>query len=318
MASPILHHLTQANPSQPYATRTATGSLTSTRKRTIDDADADPDFLALSRKQRRRVDGAFERALRELRKRRKMTERGKGADDGGDDAMGGGFVADDDAGGGGFMADDDNDDEPTPPAPHPSETADLLPYSALPDVFSSLGLAWDDDVLATFKAIQASSRGTQGADQTSWSMEDNYVDLKDFRSVVGVLMEPEEDQPGDDNYDDESDGSADAYTQDEEMHASSDLSEPDDTASTTKTRRTRRTKQPTAEEDALRIDQPGQRKLTREEKDWVANMWETMFEGTTIGPGQRGENGRLLGKEQIKRWADQLGMTWTDQEVSLD
>lgn len=221
--------------------------------------------------------------------------------------MGGGFVADDDAGGG-FMADDD--EEPTPTAPHPSETADLLPYSALPDVFSSLGLAWDDDVLATFKAIQAASRGTEGTDQTSWSMEDNYVDLKDFRSVVGVLMESEEDRGGD------SEDSGDAYAEDEEMQASSDLSEPDNTASPTKTRRTRRTKQPTAEEDALRIEQPGQRKLTREEKDWVANMWETMFEGTTIGPGQRGENGRLLGKEQIKRWADQLGMTWTDQEVS--
>lgn len=226
---------------------------------------------------------------------------------------GGGFVAEDDDAGGGFMAEDD--DEPAAQkAPHPSETADLLPYSALPDVFTSLGLAWDDDVLATFKAIQAASRGAEGADQTSWSMEDNYVDLKDFRSVVGVLMEPEEDGEGGESSDD-----GDAYAEDEEMQASSDLSEPEETASpTTKSRRARRTKPPTAEEDALRIDQAGQRKLTREEKDWVGNMWETMFEGTTIGPGQRGANGRLLGKEQIKRWADQLGMAWSDQEVSRD
>jgi hypothetical protein len=262
-----------------------------------------------------------------VRKRRKLEGKAgtAGAEGGGgftadDDEMGGGggFVADEE-GGGGFMA----DDEPTPSTastPHPSETADLLPYSALPDVFASLGLAWDDDVLATFKAISAASRGLEGADQTSWSLDDNYVDLKDFRSVIGVLMEPEEDKEGDDEDDDDDEG--DAYAEDEEMQGdSSDLSAPENdegSPATKSRRRPGRTKKAEAAEgeEALRIEQAGQRKLTREEKDWVGNMWETMFEGTTVGRGQRGENGRLLGKEQIKRWADQLGMAWTDQEVS--
>lgn len=270
------------------------------------------------------MDGAFEKALRAVRKRRKVGEAGgdvRGGFGVEDEEMGGGFVADEeDGGGGGFMP----DDEPTPSttSPHPSDTADLLPYSALPDVFTTLGLTWDDDVLATFKAIQAASRGHQeGADQSSWSMDDNYVDLKDFRSVVGVLMEPEEDRDGEEDDDDDDD---DAYAEDDAMHGdSSDLSEPaDDASPTIKSRRKpggggrTKTAQSTEEDAALRIQQTGQRNLTREEKDWVANMWETMFEGTTIGPGQRGEHGRLLGKEQIKRWADQLGMTWTDQEVS--
>ena len=315
---------------QPYQTRTATGSITSTtasKKRTLEDTDADPEFLALSKRQRRRVDAAFEKALRTVRKRRKVAgqaaasepESGGGGFEVEDDDMGGGGFVAEEEGGGGFMADDD----PTPSSvstPHPSETADLLPYSALPDVFTSLGLTWDDDVLATFKAISAASRGREGADQTSWSLDDNYVDLKDFRSVIAVLMEPEEDKEGhDDDEDDDDDG--DAYAEDEEMQGdSSDLSEPenDDGSPVAKSRRKPGRKQKTKgeQEVALRIDQAEQRKLTREEKDWVGNMWETMFEGTTIGRGQRGENGRLLGKEQIKRWADQLGMAWSDQEVS--
>lgn len=260
-----------------------------------------------------------------MRKRRKVAGRARQA---GPEAGGGGFEVDDDEmGGGGFVADEEGgggfmaDDDPTPSTastPHPSETADLLPYSALPDVFASLGLAWDDDVLATFKAISAASRGLEGADQTSWSLDDNFVDLKDFRSVIGVLMEPEDDKEGDEEDDDDE---GDAYAEDDDMQGdSSDLSEAenDDGSPVTKSRRRPgRTKKANGEEEeALRIEQAGQRKLTREEKDWVGNMWETMFEGTTIGRGQRGENGRLLGKEQIKRWADQLGMAWADQEVS--
>ncbi|GHJ87137.1 hypothetical protein NliqN6_3539 [Naganishia liquefaciens] len=314
---------------QPYQTRTATGSITSTtasKKRSLEDSEADPEFLALSKRQRRRVDTAFEKALRAVRKRRKVAEHavapaselGGGGFEVEDDEMGGGgFVAEEESGGG-FMAEDDTTPA-TASTPHPSETADLLPYSALPDVFASLGLTWDDDVLATFKAISAASRGQEGADQSSWSLDDNYVDLKDFRSVIAVLMEPEEDKEGD--VDDEDDDDGDVYAEDEEMQGdSSDLSEPenDDGSPVAKSRRKpgRRQKTKEAQEEALRIDQAGQRKLTREEKDWVGNMWETMFEGTTIGRGQRGENGRLLGKEQIKRWADQLGMAWTDQELT--
>lgn len=260
-----------------------------------------------------------------MRKRRKVAGQagvsGPASGGGGfeveDDDMGGGGLVAEEEGGGGFMADDATPS--TASTPHPSETADLLPYSALPDVFASLELTWDDDVLATFKAISAASRGQEGADQTSWSLDDNYVDLKDFRSVIAVLMEPEEGEGDDDDEDDDDDG--DAYAEDEEMQGdSSDLSEPenDDGSPVAKSRRKPGRKQKTKgeQEEALRIDQAEQRKLTREEKDWVGNMWETMFEGTTIGRGQRGENGRLLGKEQIKRWADQLGMAWTDQEVS--
>lgn len=62
------------------------------------------------------------------------------------------------------------------------------------------------------------------------------------------------------------------------------------------------------------------RRLTREEKDWVGKMWETMFEGSQGEGGGRGRGGgggqRMLGKQEIKRWAELLGENWSDQEVS--
>ncbi|WWD21616.1 hypothetical protein CI109_106102 [Kwoniella shandongensis] len=104
-------------------------------------ADEDPDYVALSNKQRRAIDRAFERGVRTLEgrnrkvnKRRKVEERsiplerdagggfmsGDGDDDGGGggfmldddgDGIGGGFLPDDEEGGGGGFLPDDNDND---------------------------------------------------------------------------------------------------------------------------------------------------------------------------------------------------------------
>ncbi|KAJ9100495.1 hypothetical protein QFC21_003534 [Naganishia friedmannii] len=357
-----------------YQTRTTTGSLkrssnhinndhSSSSSSGDDDDDerqADPDFLALSRRQRRAVDKAFRNALRDVkRKRRRVDTTGATTSGGGgfvdEDSAGGGFIADADeesggggGGGGGFLA------SPSPPTTtattitaHHSEppTDDFLPYSALPGVFASLGLQWDDDVLATLKGLSAASRappqqqqqaGEARPDETSWGMHDNYVDLHDFRSVCGVLMMPEEEGAGAgagaggeadaamDDAEDDADDAEDAYAEDEEMDTSSDLSDPDhQPAAADNRRRTRkpagRRPSPGAEIADLRLPAASenaagyqQRKLSREEKDWVARMWDTLFTGTTLG---RGESARLLGKEQVKSWAERLGMQWSEQEL---
>ncbi|KAJ9122262.1 hypothetical protein QFC22_001682 [Naganishia vaughanmartiniae] len=363
-----------------YQTRTTTGSLKRSSNHhsfSSDDDDgggggedersADPDFLALSKRQRRAVDAAFRKGLRDVRrKRRKVVTPVDGSGGGfidGDSGGGGGggFVVDDEpggTGGGGFLA------SPSPPptttitaittgntgtAHHSPPTDDFLPYSALPAVFASLGLQWDDDVLATLKGLSAASRAPQQAgeageagagagagarpDETSWGMDDNYVDLHDFRSVCGVLMQPEEEGAGagadvagadsemkDVNDDDDDE---EEYAEDEDMDTSSDQSDPDQPKGTD-TRRRRRTRKPrkpspTSEVDDLRLPgntsstTPAQRKLSREEKEWVSRMWDTLFTGTTLG---RGESSRLLGKEQVKSWAEKLGMEWSDQELT--
>ncbi|RZL63759.1 MAG: hypothetical protein EOO93_07575 [Pedobacter sp.] len=56
----------------------------------------------------------------------------------------------------------------------------------------------------------------------------------------------------------------------------------------------------------LRLD-PGssQVKLSREQRDWITTMWNTMFEGTQ--PSIIAQHGpRVLGKEQVRRWADMI------------
>ncbi|KAJ9108247.1 hypothetical protein QFC19_002495 [Naganishia cerealis] len=335
-----------------YQTRaTTTGTLKRPRSDVHDDhaeqdlASADPDFLALSPRQRRKVDAAFRRALREVRKkRRKVGSGGEGSTAA--EGTGAGFVPDDsEGGGGGFLPDDDGGfiPSPSPPTTHnitttttsePSSAAipnGFLPYSALPGIFASLGIEWDDDVLATFKGLSAASRG--GGEGTSWGMDDNYVDLNDFRSVVAVLMTPEPQGEGQGDaemeVEDEDEDEGDEYAQDESMDtASSDLSSDPEHDPTADGRRRRRRQpgrrgQPAPADDAdanLLIPTSStssgtaqQRKLTREEKDWVARMWETLFTGTTLG---RGESTRLLGKEQVRSWAERLGMEWSDQEVS--
>ncbi len=69
-------------------------------------------------------------------------------------------------------------------------------------------------------------------------------------------------------------------------------------------------RKPGRADPSLEARQVAPLKLTREQKDWIARMWETMFEGSPLERGQR-----LMGREQVKRWAGVMGEMWSDDEV---
>lgn len=77
--------------------------------------------------------------------------------------------------------------------------------------------------------------------------------------------------------------------------------------------------QPPADAAELAAGRAPTRRLSREEKEWVGKMWETMFEGAAAAGQTHARAGgpRMLGRQEIKRWAELLGESWTDQEVSV-
>lgn len=212
------------------------------------DPDADPDFLALSARQRKAIDRAFEKGSRasesRKRKRRKLDEATAGgsgaaaeggADDGGfivDDEVGGGFMVEDDAAGGfmiddktgggfldededmgGFMPDDEPSTLPSANSTRPaSPTPARLPLHRIPALLVALQLPADDDVLQVFKA---SASGWDDEDEPGPSrkrgeeeQQGGYVGKKDFRAVCAALMGPDT-QGGDEE--DEDDDDEDAF-----------------------------------------------------------------------------------------------------------
>lgn len=331
----------------PPRTRSATGTLK--RKSThLDlnlssdlDPELDADFLALSRRQRREVDRAYDRALRDVggrggrggtgRKKRKVDSKSTMVDEGG------GFVVDDEdvemgdgggGGGGGFIPDEEDgsdiiSDHPGATTTTTTTTASsphLLPLSALPATIESLGLEWDTDVLAVFQS--------QSMDQSTGATK------RDFRAVCAAMMEVEqegevdEEQVGGDDEFDMDDDSEDEYKgvgqEDDGLDSplssiSDDEDDKDndnnynDTNPSNKSRRRHRQPPPpttTTSDPSMRIDNP-QIKLSHDQKQFISRMWETMFEGSTRERGQR-----LLGREQVKRWAGIMGETWGDDELT--
>ncbi len=270
------------------------------------------------------MDKAYDRALRAVegsrgRKRRKVAmEKVDSAGGGGGGGFvveedvemsdsGGGFVPDEEedegrmetsigGGGGGFVA----DEQDISPAPSPSLRS-LLPLTSLPSAINSLGLEWDEDVLAVFQS--------QSTDQSDGATK------RDFRAVCAAMMEVEADD-GEDEQGDEmnmSDDSEDEYQGVEQENAGSEsplspLSDGYEEDSTITDRRRRRP--PPASDPSMRADVPTV-KLSRDQKDFISRMWETMFEGSERERGQR-----LLGRDQVKRWAGIMGEMWGDEEVS--
>ncbi|WOO78647.1 uncharacterized protein LOC62_02G002186 [Vanrija pseudolonga] len=298
--------------------------------------DADPEFLALSDRQRRQVDRAFSRGLRlaggrRPAKRRKVdTGRAASAaastsnldgggfvDDGGgfiDDGGGGGFLPDngggfvDDGGGflpddgGGFIADDDSggfvpDSGPStvPATPAATET---VPLRFIPALLSSLSLPADDDVLAVFRA------SASGWDAKPGEEVDPAVGLKDFRAVCAALMEPEEDdgeamdvEPSSD------DGSSDNFELSELSDAPSEDDDDDDDGEYGRPKPARRTRR-TAALEVTRI------KLNPHQREMARDIWG-MLKPTASGPGSG-----ILGRDEVKRWARELGEMWSDDEIT--
>lgn len=243
---------------------------------------------------------------------------------------GGGFMADDDmdgSGGGGFFP---SADPTTTHEPEAQPTSHLyqnyLPLTSLPEVFTSLDLQWDDDVLETFKGMYIPA---EGGERERLGVGADYASKKDFRAVCAVMMEPEAEptvRRGDSEDEDEEE---DAYQQDvdedmdmdadadadEEMNDAPPLSE-DDLSLSDRPPKKGKSKSTKKTQD-LRLD-PAERavKLSKEQRAWVGMMWNTMFEGE--GPSIIKQYGpRVLGKEQIKRWSVLLEQNWSDVEVCL-
>ncbi|CAK9786881.1 hypothetical protein CC85DRAFT_305902 [Cutaneotrichosporon oleaginosum] len=308
----------------------------------------DPEFLELSVRQRRAIDRAFARGLRAAKgrpsKRRRLNTSGpttgpatpSGENDGGgfiaeDDAGGflpdegggfiddgGGFIPDDDAGGfipeddtGGLIPDDDDegvggggfmvDDEASAgPSAGPSTRAsraastnadsdDRLPLRLMPNLLSALGLPSDEDVLSVFRA-----------------MDDNGVRHKDFRAVCAALMPPDDAPPskgddgdeGEDNDDEDSDW-------DMSSGSDSDNFEPSDDEeygapkgkgkAATKSRR------------AKALEDTGRAKLLPRQREVARALW---------GLVKPDEKGGILSRDEVKRWARELGEMWSDDEIT--
>jgi hypothetical protein len=304
------------------------------RKAEDEEEDVDPDYKALSRKQRRAIDAAYDQASGSSEgsgKRRKVEDdfSGNGGGFMNDDTGGGGFMMDESAGGGGFMGGGDdfmmeggffteNANEPiAQPTSHLYETpgVDGILFSALPGVMESLGLPWDEDVLAGFQGVSTSVN----------QAGEGYATKQDFRAVCAAMMDPEEDPMSEDDDEDDEDTYAGEQAVDAEMEgsdASSPLSDAsgdefNTSGSKSKTQSRKKTQSGKKSNQDLRLD-PGssQVKLSREQRDWITMMWNTMFEGTQ--PSIIVQHGpRVLGKEQVRRWADMMDQAWSDVEVSF-
>jgi hypothetical protein len=220
--------------------------------------------------------------------------------------------------GGGFMT--ENAEAPiAQPTSHLYDQPDLdgITLSAMPEIMNSLQLVWDEDVLAAFQGV---------CTQTTLAGE-TYATRRDFRAVCAALMEP--DDEGEDQRMSEDDENEDGYMEakeDAEMDASdasSPLSEDEDEFGTPGSKAKRkekaagRSKRSKPNDKDLRMDpSTAQVKLSREQKEWIAMMWNTMFEGAPASViAQRGP--RVLGKEEVKRWAGMMDLVWSDVEVSV-
>ncbi|KAL1407311.1 hypothetical protein Q8F55_006733 [Vanrija albida] len=297
--------------------------------------DADPEFLALSERQRRAVDRAFNRGLRlsggRRAKRRKLdTSRSASAsastsridgggfvDEGGFVDDGGGFLPDDgggfvdDAGGflpddgGGFVADDGDaggflpdDSGPSTMPATPADSGEQVPLRLVPVLLSSLSLPADDDVLAVFRA------SASGWDAQPGEEADPAVGLKDFRAVCAALMEPEEEAMDVDTAPVSSDdASSDGFEPSELSEPPSEADDDDEYGARPKpARRTRKSANAQLEVTRIKLN-PHQRELARD-------IW-AMLKPDASGPGSG-----ILGRDEVKRWAREMGEMWSDEEIT--
>lgn len=290
--------------------------------------DADPEFLELSERQRAAVDRAFSRGLQRATKRRRLERSAKssvrstpaGGFAGDDDEGAGGFIPDDDAGGfipdddaGGFIPDDEGggfvpDDEEgggfvvddPPSAPKASTTpTERVPIGRVPALLASLGLPSDEDVLSVFRASAAGwdddSEGGGGA-----------VSLKDWRAVCAALMDPGNDEALGDEEDGGLEEDLSSLSSDEDDFRPSEDDEDDEdddggseygkkSLSTTPAPRRRQKRQPKVH-------------LSSQQKELSRDIWDML----------KPQGGVTLSKDEVKRWAREMGEMWSDDEVSSD
>lgn len=316
------------------------------------DPDADPDFLALSSRQRRAIDKAFLRGIRissgRSLKRRKIEPASKGGSSADDvfDEDGGGFVVEDDAGGflpeddgGGFMVDDDAaggfvndgdedmggfvpDDGPSTSTTRPSSPSiEKIPLQLIPSLLVSLQLPADDDVLQVFRA---SASGWDDEDQTGSSRKrgeeesGGYVGKKDFRAVCAALMGPDEDDGGDGEGDDDDDAE-DAFElegdgSESELSAVSSGYSDDGRKGKGKGKATETPsgRSRRAKKNKV-LEEEAAVRLSSRQKEMVADIWKMLMPNAGDRPGDR-----ILGRNEVKALVRNLGEMWTEDEVGLD
>lgn len=257
-----------------------------------------------------------------------------------DDRGGGGFLPDDDAGGflpdddgGGFIADDDDDGgfiptdsggpsrgstRATPATPVATNSDERIPLRLVPSLLGALGLPADEDVLAVFRASASGwdGNGTEGEGEGA-------VSRRDFRAVCAALL-PEDDGPGqgdgggEDDEDVEEDLSSDDNDTDAFRPSDDDDDEPEEdddggygagpsTSTAKPKRRTRRTGLEAAPVAKLST---AQRALARE-------LWDMLKPPTAAAPAPgSGQSNFILSRDDVKRWAREMGEMWSDEEVS--
>lgn len=287
--------------------------------------DADPEFLELSERQRAAIDRAFERGLQRPSKRRRLTRKEKASarstPAGGfladEDEGAGGFIPDDDAGGfipddgaGGFLPDDEAGgfmpsgdegggfvvDEPSSAPTAAGTPAERVPIGRVPALLASLGLPSDEDVLSVFRASAAGweddSEGSGGS-----------VSLKDWRAVCAALMTPGDDEALQDeaeegNFDDEELSSLSSDEDDfvpsaEEGDEEGGSDYGKKSASATPAPRRRQKRQAKSH-------------LSSQQKELGRDIWDML----------KPQGGSTLSKDEVKKWAREMGEMWSDDEVS--
>ncbi|EKD00271.1 hypothetical protein A1Q2_05448 [Trichosporon asahii var. asahii CBS 8904] len=268
--------------------------------------DADPEFLELSERQRAAIDRAFNRGLRRPTKRRRLDRKAKSSarstPAGGflpeDDEMAGGFLPDDDAGG--FIPDDEEGggfvaDEPSAASTAPATPSERVPIGRVPALLASLGLPSDEDVLSVFRASAAGwddeEEGSGGA-----------VSLKDWRAVCAALMTPgNDDELQDEGEIDNAEDDLSSLSSDEDdFRPSGDEDEEDEgseygkkSASATPAPRRRQKRQPKVH-------------LSSQQKELGRDIWDML----------KPQGGVTLSKEEVKKWAREMGEMWSDDEIT--
>jgi hypothetical protein len=334
-------------------TRPTTSGPTSTAPLGI--ADADPDFLALTARQQRLIDKTFDRATRPAtksrsqhpRKKRRLTppiddDMGGFMDDGegeGGFMDAGGFLpedVDDAAGGGGFMPDEEEDggflpdeDEPEAEVAHKGEDGEprRIPLRSLPAILSSLNLPSDEDVLAVFRSSASGwtepDRWNKGKEEVEEAvMIGGGVELKDFRAVCAALMGPDEGEEGGDIEDGDASASddeeGDVYRQGKEGEDSS-LSEitEDEYQQPTSAKgkgkgksQTSRGRRGKGKKDNL--EETGPVKLNSRQREVVNDLWGMLKPESA----KEVRGGHILGRDEVRNKARDLGEMWTEDEVS--
>lgn len=252
----------------------------------------------------------------------------------------GGFLPDDiddgGGGGGGFLPDEEEEggflpDEDGPEAEVAHKGADgeprRIPLRSLPAILSSLNLPSDEDVLAVFRSSASGwtepDRWNKGKEEVEEAvMIGGGVELKDFRAVCAALMGPDEGEEGDAEdgnasaSDDDEEG--DVYRQGKDGDGDSSLSEITEdeylqpTSAKGKGKGKSQTRGRKGKEKKDNLEETGPIKLNSRQREVVNDLWGMLKPESA----KEVRGGHILGRDEVRNKARDLGEMWTEDEVS--